>query len=406
MTENAPKPITPAAADSAIRGELRLLEIETVPIGHCTGRTLREDVYPERDNPPFDRVCMDGIAVSSAALSRGVRTFAIESLQPAGAPPVKLRDAHGAIEVMTGAIVPEGTDCIIPLEEYDLVAGTAALKPVAKGTPYRNIQRRGEDSQPGVAMLRTGTRLGAPEVAVVASAGLATVAVSREPGFMVVSTGDELIEPGQPISDYQVRRSNAYAIAAALRGRGFRDIGNDHILDNEVMLTERLTVHLQQRDILILSGGVSKGKFDLVPKVLKQLGVREVFYQVAQRPGMPMWFGVGPKRQLVFGLPGNPVATLVCLIRYVIPAALHSMGARERQLEQMTLASAVKRGRPMTFYLPVSLILDGAGRPAAEPHPTNGPGDFLALTRTDGFLELPPQPDGFPAGFVAPLRRW
>ncbi|MBV8852229.1 MAG: hypothetical protein JOY91_02455 [Sinobacteraceae bacterium] len=223
---------------------------------------------------------------------------------------------------------------------------------------------------------------------------------------MVVSTGDELVDPGHPIATHQVRRSNAYAIVAALRTRGFQDIGNDHLADVEAVLTERLSAHLAQRDVLVLSGGVSKGKFDLVPKVLKQIGVREVFYQVAQRPGMPMWFGAGPGHQLVFGLPGNPVATLVCLIRYVLPAAFRAMGTQALKAEHIALAAGVARGRPMTYYLPVAITCDAQGRPAAQPRPTNGPGDFLGLTGTDGFVELPPAPEGFQEGFIAPLHRW
>ena len=393
-------------ADKAIRCELDLLGIEHRPIEQCIGRILRQDVYAERDNPPFDRVCMDGIAVNSLAFRQGVRRFAVEASQPAGSPRLRLGDPRNAIEVMTGAVVPEGADCIIPLEEFDLDTAGASLKPDATGGPNRNIQRKGEDSRPGVAMLRSGASLGAPEIAVVASAGLATVAVSREPRFMVISTGDELVEPGEPIADHQVRRSNAYAVLGALRLRGFQSVANDHILDNESMLSRRLSLHLEATDILILSGGVSKGKFDLVPKVLKEIGVREIFDHVAQRPGAPMWFGVAPRKQLVFGLPGNPVATLICLIRYVVPTALSAMGCVERPLEQIALAAQVTRGRPMAYYLPVSLTLDSCGRPGAQPQPTNGPGDFLGLAGTDGFIELPPRPEGFPAGFVAPLRRW
>jgi molybdopterin molybdotransferase len=292
------------------------------------------------------------------------------------------------------------------MEEYDIVSGVVSVKIDVRGAPYRNVQRRGEDSEPGVPMLRAGTRLGAPEIAVAASAGLASIAVSRQPNFMVVSTGDELIEPGQPIAEHQIRRSNAYAIVAALRGRGFETIGNDHIVDHEGALSERLGQHLRQRDVLILSGGVSNGKFDLVPKVLKDLGVREVLYQVAQRPGMPMWFGVGPAGQVVFGLPGNPVATLVCLMRYVIPGAIAAMGTRPAPQEQIALASPGTQGRAITHFLPVALVADNSGRPAAIPKAPNGPGDFLGLTGTDGFVELPPQLEEFPSGFIAPLYRW
>jgi molybdopterin molybdotransferase len=232
------------------------------------------------------------------------------------------------------------------------------------------------------------------------------MSVSRQPRLMVISTGDELIAPGQPVADYQVRRSNAYAIVAALIARGLSRVANDHISDDPAILAERMSSHLARSDILILSGGVSKGKFDLVPKVLKELGVREVIYHVAQRPGAPMWFGVGPTGQLVFGLPGNPIATMVCLIRYVVRAAARAMGSRDEFIPGVALAAAVKKGRPMTYFLPVAMTVDSDGRPGADPRPPNGPGDFLALSGTDGFLELPPQPEGFPRGFVAPLYRW
>jgi molybdopterin molybdotransferase len=379
---------------------------EPRPIGQCTGQILREDIYAERDNPPFDRVCMDGIAVSSAAFAGGRRRFAIEATQAAGAPALQLSHPQGAIEVMTGAVLPGGTDCIIPQEEYALAEGHATVKAAASGKPDRNVQRRGEDSARGVPMLRTGAVLGAPQLAVVASAGLARVAVSRQPRCMVISTGDELIEPGQPIAAHQVRRSNAYAVLACLRGRGFEHVADDHILDDEGMLHGRLAQHLAREHVLILSGGVSKGKFDLVPKVLKGLGVAEVFYQVAQRPGMPMWFGVGPEGQAVFGVPGNPVATLVCVVRYVIAALAHTMGAPPVLPEAAVLAEPLKFHRPVAYFLPVSVKFDERGRRVALPRPPNGPGDFLALTGADGFLELPPREDAFPQDFVADFYRW
>ena len=305
------------------------------------------------------------------------------------------------VEVMTGAMLPGGTDCVVPMEQYEFTDGVALLKEGLESKPYRNVQRRGEDSRPGIPMLTAGTRLGAPEIAVVASAGLASVAVSRQPRFLVVSTGDELIEPGQPIAAHQIRRSNAYSIVAALRTRGFTDIGNEHISDDEQMLTERLRQELDQQDVLILSGGVSHGKFDFVPQVLRNIGIQQVFYQVEHRPGKPLWFGVGPRGQVVFGLPGNPVATLVCLIRYVIPGALVAMAARPTCSEQVALAQSFNTGRPIAQFIPATVK-----SALATLRPTNGPGDFLGLTGTDGFVELPPHSGEFPAGFTATFFRW
>lgn len=398
--------ITPQSAEETIAAHVAAMPAETRPLQACVGRVLRQDILPERDNPPFDRVCMDGIAVSHEILERGLCTFRIQAIQAAGTPPLTLSSAEQAIEVMTGASLPSGTDCVIPLEEYEVVDGVARLKPVATGQAYRNVQRRGSDSPLGTPMLRAGTLLRAPEIAVVASAGLAEVLVSRQPRIIVISTGDELIEPGQPIAPHQVRRSNAHAVVAALRLQGFEEGSDDHLLDDERILRERLALHLSERDVLIVSGGVSRGRFDLVPPVLRSLGVQEMFHQVAQRPGMPLWFGAGAAGQAVFGLPGNPVATLVCLRRYVIPALHRMMGGSHPPFEPVALAQAVKPYATFASLLPVAVHSDESGRSWAEPRRPKGSGDFLALTRTDGFVELPPGQDTFPEGFVTSLYRW
>jgi molybdopterin molybdotransferase len=393
-------------AQEAINARMPHLPPESRPLEQCVGQTLREDVYAERDNPPFDRVCMDGIAISSNALARGQRHYKIVGIQAAGSPATRLSSQECAIEVMTGAILPHGTDCVIPLEEYDLLDGAVALKEAVKFKPYDNVQRRGSDSEPGVAMLRAGTKLGAPEIAVVASAGLARVRVTRQPRLVVISTGDELIEPGQPIEEHQVRRSNAHAVVAALHAHGFTDISNDHIRDDEAVLRARLSQHLGSADALILSGGVSKGRFDLVPNALQALRVQEVFHEIAQRPGAPMWFGMGQEQQAVFGLPGNPVATLICLIRYVIPALTVAMGLPAPLPEPVALAERIKRPRPETSFVPISLQHHPSGKLLALPRIPSGSGDFLALAGTTGFIELPPQGEPYQDGFVANFYRW
>jgi molybdopterin molybdotransferase len=398
--------LTPQAAEAAIDDQLPGLPIEARPLSQCVGGTLRENIYAERDYPPFDRVCMDGVAIDSAASRRGVRRYAVQATQAAGVPPMTLANAESAIEVMTGASLPRGADCVIPLEQYVLADGFVSLTAPVNDTPFRNIQRRGEDGRYGILMLEAGTLLGAPEIAIAASAGLARVRVSSQPAFMVISPGDELVEPGEPIAGHQIRRSNTYAVIAAMRARGFDRVSNDHLLDDETMLTDRLSLHLATHEALILSGGVSMGRFDLVPKVLKSLGVREVFHRVAQRPGKPMWFGVGPRGQAVFGLPGNPVSTLICLVRFVIPAIVSAMGTRRTPIERIGLARPVTFDLPLAYFLPVAVELDEWGQPWASPRPTNTSGDFLSLIGSDGFIELPPGPMAYPKGFVAPLYRW
>jgi molybdopterin molybdotransferase len=398
--------ITPHLAEEAINSRLTCLPIESLPLTQCVGGTLRENIYAERDQPPFDRVNVDGIAIELAAAHQGIRSFRIQALQTAGAPIVKLASADHAIVVTTGVPLPIGCDCVISVEQVDITDGVAHLKPAANPSLYQNVNRRGSVSRQGVLLLETGTLLRAPEIAVAASAGMARVRVSSQPAVMVISTGDELVEPGDPIDDYQVRRSNAYAVAATLRKRGFARIGDDHVPDDEDLLRERLSLHLTTHEVLVLTGGVSMGRFDLVPRVLLHLGIQQVFHKIAQQPGQPMWFGIGSQGQAIFGLPGNPVSTLVCLIRYVIPAIAAAMGTKRESPERYALAGAVTFETALTHFLPVTIEHDDWGRPWAHPRPTKGSGDFLSLADTDGFVELPPGPNTYPKGFVTSVYRW
>jgi molybdopterin molybdotransferase len=166
----------------------------------------------------------------------------------------------------------------------------------------------------------------------------------------------------------------------------------------------RLGAILDSSDVLVLSGGVSKGKFDFVPAALRALHVEEMFHQVAQRPGRPMWFGIGPRGQPVFGLPGNPVSTLVCLLRYVLPALRAMSGQAPAQPQRIAMLESME-GRKMSYFMPVALMRLDSGM-QGRPRQPQGSGDFLALAGTDGFVELPPRPDGYPAGFVADFYPW
>jgi molybdopterin molybdotransferase len=235
---------------------------------------------------------------------------------------------------------------------------------------------------------------------------MARLRVSGQPSIMVISTGNELVEPGEPIAPHQIRRSNAYAVAAALRERGFVRVAEDHIPDDINVLRERLGRLLRTHEVLVLSGGVSMGKFDLVPQVLTELGVERLLHGIAQRPGKPMWFGTTTDGRAVFALPGNPVSTLVCLARYVMPALYAAMGVRERAQERIALAQPLAWEAPLTGFMPVRVSFDEWGRPWATPRPTNGSGDATSLALTDGFIELPPGPAELPKGFLTRLYRW
>jgi molybdopterin molybdotransferase len=396
--------LDPAAAERLIGEHLRVLPIETLPLARCTHAVLREDVCAERDQPPFDRVTMDGIALdSSAAVQRG--GFKVQGMQAAGMAAMRLADPAQCVEVMTGAVLPQGCDCVLPYERIELAEGRATLHDAVVPAPWQNVHRRASDTTRGTLLLASGTTLNAPEIAVAASAGMADLKVSREPSLMVISTGNELVDAGQPIEPHQIRRSNSHAMRAALQLHGFTRVADEHLPDDEQALLERLTQHLASHDVLVLSGGVSMGRRDLIPKVLMQLGVRELLHGVAQRPGKPMWFGMTADGKAVFALPGNPVSTLVCLVRYVLPALQTAMG-RVARVERSALAAALSWRVPLTGYVPVQVECDDSGRSWATPHPTNTSGDYTALALTDGFVEVPPGPVQLDKGFVTRLYRW
>jgi len=398
--------LTPAEADQLIGQHLQCLPIESLPLAQCAGAVLRENIYAERDQPPYHRVAMDGVALDSQAVGAGSRSFHVQATQAAGDAPLTLASAADCIEVMTGAVLPSGCDSVVPVERLKIEHGQAQLAVDVRVEPWQNVHRRASDTQQGTLLLRAGQRLRAPEIAIAASAGMARIRVASQPMLAVISTGNELIEPGEPVLAHQVRRSNAYAIVSALREHGFQRVADDHIHDDAGELRARLRFHLETHDVLVLSGGVSMGRFDLVPQVLEELGVRTVFHKVAQRPGKPLWFGVAPSGAAVFGLPGNPVSTLVCLTRYVLPALRGSLGQSPERSERMALSAPLTVTPPLTHFIPVRLEQDDWGRDWAVPAPTNGSGDFTALAGTEGFVELPPGPNTYAKGFVTRLYRW
>lgn len=396
--------LSPADADAAIAASLAPLPAERRRFADAAGAVLREDVLAERDQPPFDRVAMDGIAIAGAAWRAGQRDFRVAGTQAAGAPPIPLADPDACVEVMTGAMLPPGTDTVIPVEQIELAAGRARVRSAA-AEPWRHVHRRASDARAGDRVLAAGTPLRAPEIAIVASAGRQSIEISRAPTVAVISTGDELVEPGLPISDWQVRRSNAHGVVAALRLRGYASVADDHLRDDPAELRERLAAYLASHDVVVLSGGVSAGKFDYVPQALADLGVRKVFHKVAQRPGKPLWFGVAPDGRAVFGLPGNPVSTLVCLVRYVVPALAQLAGAKPGAPLSLPLAEPWTPPVDLTLFLPVDLETDAAGATCARPRPTNGSGDFGTLAGTAGFVELAPA-RAWQRGDAAPFHPW
>ncbi|MEI6458933.1 MAG: molybdopterin molybdotransferase MoeA [Pseudomonadota bacterium] len=394
--------LTPAEASTAIGAALVPLPVETLALDAATGRILAETVVAERDLPPFDRVAMDGIAIRHAGWVAGIRRFIVDGVVGAGSEPPPLTADDHCLEVMTGAMLPPGANSVIPVELLRLADGHALLGNEVL-TAGANVHHQATDGRAGEIALPRGTRLRGPELAVAASVGRRTVEVARAPGIAIISTGDELVGPDAVLKPWQIRRSNAQGIAALLRSRGHHNLRDAHIGDQRETLHQQIGQLLESQDVLILSGGVSAGRFDHVPSVLVQLGVRQVFHKVAQRPGKPLWFGVGPKGQSVFALPGNPVSTLVCLVRYVLPALEQLGGAAGSRTAGAVLETGWTGHATLTTFVPV--MRTASGSPTVRLHQTRGSGDFISLVDTEGFVELAPGTT-LPPGSPVPFYTW
>ena len=379
---------------------------EQVPLAAACGRVLRQTVVAERDQPPFDRVTMDGIALRYADIAGGARQLRIQSRQHAGDAPQSLHGGAHCIEIMTGAVLPPASDTVIPVERIQVANGHATLEDGYVPTQGQFVHARGSDYRRNHVVLEDRHRIQATDVAVVASSGLSSVAVSRDPSIRVISTGNELVAAGLPIADHQIRLSNGPALVAMLQTHGYRNSEDAHIDDDPDSLRQHLDRHLREADVLVLSGGVSMGKADFVPQVLADLGVEVVFHKISQRPGKPMWFGIGPDEQAVFALPGNPVSALVCARQYVVPALAEASARIAIPAEHAMLASDFEFAPALTCFLPVKLAVATSGTIQATPVITNTSGDFTALSRTDGYLQLPLDQQHFSAGSSWPLHRW
>lgn len=397
--------LTTAEAREKILAAMPELAAEAVAVSAATGRILRQTVVAERDQPPFDRVMMDGIALAHADLAAGTRSFPLQCTQMAGEPAVSLEPGK-AIEIMTGASLPLGADCIVPVERIIVDGGVATLEDGYEAEQRQFIHPRASDHAEGSKLLTPGKCITPLDIAVISSAGLTELAVSRAPVIRIISTGDELVPAGENIKPHQIRMSNGPAMQAMLQQHGYADCDHDHLIDEREVLSEWIAVHLDAADVIILSGGVSMGKADYVPEVLADLGVEVIFHKIRQRPGKPMWFGRGPDGQVVFALPGNPVSALICCRQYVIPALAKASLAAARAPEFASLASDVTFNPDLTCFQPVRLISNAVGQVLAMPVKTNTSGDFTALSATDGYVELAREQTIFPSGTPVFLHRW
>lgn len=365
---------------------------ERVNLTEAVGRVLLEPVVADRDQPPFDRVAMDGIAIASAAYAAGRRRFAVSHLAPAGAPARALADPDQCVEVMTGAPLPPGTDTVIRYEDLRREGQTFMVpEGIVAG---KSIHRRGADGRAGAPVIARPRLVGPAEAAVLATYGVATCSVARLPRVAIASTGDEVVPVDRRPLAHQIRSSNVYQLAALFRAIGIVPTLS-HLGDDPGEGRATLEKLIADHDLLLLSGGVSKGKLDHVPEWLAGAGIRRLFHRVAQRPGKPIWVGRN-EDTMVFALPGNPASSLVGALAYVGPWLRRQLRWEGRP-ETLVLAEEVGFRPELTLFRAVRFRSDDAG-PVAVPVGNSGSGDLVSLLDTDGFLVLPASQATFPAG--------
>ena len=382
-------------------------DFTTVDIQEIQGEVLRQPLIADREYPPFNRVAMDGIAVSYSRWKEGVLEYHIENCQRAGEPQKTLENANNCIEVMTGAPLPKGTDAVIKYEDVCVTDGRAVIDCDLKIEEMQNVHHRGADCKKGDVIDSGGSVLSAPYAAIAAAIGCSKIQVSNRLVISLVSTGDELVGVDEAPSDYQIRQSNSYALLSSLRASGFNRIYNYHLHDDEDEIVSVLGEILRSADVIIISGGVSKGKFDFIPGALIKLGVQEVFHKVKQRPGKPLWFGSTQDGKRIFGLPGNPNSSLICFHRYVLPSLLQSIGIDlGEHRPYAVLEEDYIFEKELTCFLPVKITYRDDGTITGAPVPLNGSGDFTSLAKSSGFIELSEEKNYFAKGKAFPLYLW
>jgi len=374
------------ALDTVLAHAERLPPVD-VALDAAVGRVLAEDIRSDTDLPPFDKAAMDGYAVRADDMATVPSVLQVVEDIPAGRAPQQLVRAGQCAKIMTGAPVPRGADTVVMVEHTES-SGDDQVRIMAAAAKGRNICFRGEDVKEGEVVACEGTLLRPLDIALAAAAGRGQVPVYGTPTVAILATGDEVIEPQGVPEPGQIRNSNSHALMARLRQSGLQADYLGIAPDDHAALRAAIEDGLQ-RDMLLVSGGVSMGDYDLVPGVLTELSVELIFQRVAVKPGRPTVFGTRG-RTLVFGLPGNPVSTLVIAELLVIPALRHMMG--EESAAPALMAALLDgplshKGNRMSLR-PVALRWS-EGVCHAAPVEYHGSADLAGAARGNAFALIP-----------------
>lgn len=361
--------------------------MEVISIEHASGRVIAQDVVADRDYPPFNRSAMDGYAVKSADLKPSPQNqFQVIEQVLAGSLPAHSVTSGKCIKIMTGAPVPAGADAVIRIEDATSQGQMVALNP-ASVKPGKNIAWKGEDARKGDILLKHNKGLDAPAVTALAVTGYATLLAEKLPQVAIVSTGNEIIPVGAPVFSHQIRDSNSFSIKSALKRFQVHSPVTAIVPDDKTILKETIH-HFLDKDIIIVSGGVSKGDADYVPEVLTSLGIQQIFHQVKVKPGAPLWFGISPNGGVVFGLPGNPLSVQIACRIFLEPYLSACFGIASRPPVTFPFVSQRTKKSKADEFFPCRIV---AHSPYSGLLPVehNGSGDITSTLHSDGIALHP-----------------
>lgn len=389
--------ITVQQAEEIILSKAQDFGKEEISYNHALGRVLAENLTADRDLPPFDRPTVDGIAIRYDAYEKGIRSFTVKAIQSAGESSISIDSEEECIEIMTGAALDHSVDTVIRYEDISINEGIATINiDIKKG---QNIHLKGRDKKEGEVLVNANQIITPAIIGIASSIGKTSILVKKLPKIIIISTGDEMVNPESVPSPYQLRRSNGITIQSVVKKYNI-EADTLHLNDDYEEIKKELSRCINEYDVLLMSGGVSMGKFDYLPKVCEELEVEKLFHKIKQRPGKPFWFGKNKDQKLVFAFPGNPVSVFMCLHRYFIPWLEKSLDISGVSPMFAVLQNDIDFPFALQYFAQVKLGVNELGQITAESVNTNGSGDFSHLADTNAFIELPLEQNGFKKGEV------
>ncbi len=398
--------ITIAKALSTVISNVRPLKTARLALGEVLGCCLGDDVYADRDLPPTDRSAMDGYAVHAKDIASSPSELRLVGEIAAGSMKCP-KVAHGeCVRILTGASVPPGVDAVVKQEETEELDGVVKFLGTIK--VGANIRRQGEEAQKKQVLLPKGTILHAAQIGLCAAVGKATVRVYRRPSIAILCTGRELRGSGSKVATHQLRDSNGPTLVAALGEIGIVNIAHEIVPDDPKILTAKLKAAVAKHDVVILTGGVSVGKYDFVPEAVTSIGAKIRFHGVAMKPGKPQLYATAARNRHIFGLPGNPLSLLTGLYELVIPAIRRMEGYAIESCHvtfKLPLTRSLRsRGKRATF-LPCKLIRSSSGL-RVQPIKLCGSADLVAGAQADGVALVPRNVQEISAGELVEFSPW